>query len=61
MSKDFETIYFPRESKIKIKNVTYVVSSHFDTAGETLKMKIENLILEEIKKINEKRSCGRKM
>ena len=61
MSKDFETIYFPRESKIKIKNVTYVVSSHFDTAGETLKMKIENLILEEIKKTNVKQPCGRKM
>ena len=40
---DCESIYFPKESKIKIGNTTYVINSYFDENSENLKEKIKSL------------------
>ena len=47
---DCESIYFPKESKIKIGNTTYVIDSYFDENSENLKEKIKKLLLSEIYK-----------
>ena len=47
---DCESIYFPKESKIKIGNTTYVIDSYFDENSENLKEKIKKLLISEIYK-----------
>ena len=47
---DCESIYFPKESKIKIGNTTYVIDSYFDENSENLKEKIKKLLILEIYK-----------
>lgn len=47
---DCESIYFPKESKIKIGNTTYVINSYFDENSENLKEKIKKLLILEIYK-----------
>lgn len=49
MTDSFETISFPKQSKIKIGKVTYIISSYFDDSRGTLKEKIKNLLISEIK------------
>lgn len=50
MTDSFETISFPKESKVKIGRTTYIINSYFDNNGETLKEKIKNLLVSEIRK-----------
>ena len=51
-----ESIYFPKESKIKIGNTTYVINSYFDENSENLKEKIKHLLITDIEKIFEKQA-----
>ena len=50
MTDSFETISFPKQSKIKIGKTTYIINSYFDNKGETLKEKIKNLLISEIQR-----------
>ena len=50
MTDSFETISFPKQRKTKIGATTYIVNSYFDDSGGTLKEKIKNLLLSEVKK-----------
>ncbi len=49
MNNDYETVSFSKGQKIKIGNVTYIVSSYFDESGESLTDKIKRLLIAEIK------------
>ena len=53
---DCESIYFPKESKIKIGNTTYVINSYFDENSENLKEKIKHLLITDIEKSFEKQA-----
>lgn len=53
---DCESIYFPKESKIKIGNTTYVINSYFDENSENLKEKIKHLLITDIEKNFEKQA-----
>ncbi len=48
MTDSFETITFPKQSKTKIRKVTYIINSYFDNNGGTLKEKIKNLLVSEV-------------
>ena len=50
MTDSFETISFPKQRKTKIGATTYIVNSYFDDSGETLKEKIKNLLISEVKR-----------
>lgn len=48
MADSFEIISFPKQTKTKIGGTTYIINSHFDENGESLKEKIKHLIILEI-------------
>ena len=50
MTDSFETISFQKQSKTKIGKVTYIINSYFDNNGGTLKEKIKNLLISEVKR-----------
>lgn len=50
MTDSFETISFQKQSKTKIGKVTYIINSYFEDSGETLKEKIKNLLISEVKR-----------
>lgn len=50
MTNSFEIISFPKQRKTKIGATTYITNSYFDDSGETLKEKIKNLLISEVKK-----------
>lgn len=50
MTDSFEIISFQKQSKTKIGKVTYIINSYFDDSGETLKEKIKNLLILEVKR-----------
>ncbi len=49
MNSDYKTISFPKEQKVKIGDITYIVNSYFDENGEALTDKIKRLLIAEIK------------
>lgn len=50
MTDSFETISFPEQSKTKIGTTTYIINSYFDDSGGTLKEKIKNFLVSEVKR-----------
>ena len=50
MTDSFETISFQKQSRTKIRKVTYIINSYFDNTGGTLKEKIKNLLISEVKR-----------
>jgi len=52
------TMVFENAAKYKIGNVTYYVSAHFDKNGETLKSKIQTLLIEEIRRKNSSKALA---
>ena len=50
MTDSFETNSFQKQSRTKIGKVTYIINSYFDNNGWTLKEKIKNLLISEVKR-----------
>ena len=50
MVNSFKLVSFPTESKMQIGKTTYLINSYFDKTGESLKEKIKNLLVSEIRR-----------
>ena len=50
MVNSFKLVSFPTESKMQIGKTTYLINSYFDKSGESLKEKIKNLLVSEIRR-----------
>lgn len=50
MTNSFKLVSFPTESKVQIGKTTYLINSYFDKTGESLKEKIKNLLVSEIRR-----------
>lgn len=48
-NKNDETILFPKESVYQIGKTTYVITSHYDDASDSLPQKIKKLLKAEIR------------
>ena len=52
MNNANEGIIFDPETKVKIGAVTYIVAAHFSSEGESLKSKINHLLISDLQKQN---------
>jgi len=50
MTNSFKLVSFPTESKVQIGKTTYLINSYFDKTGKSLKEKIKNLLVSEIRR-----------
>lgn len=50
MVNSFKLVSFPTESKVQIGKTTYLINSYFDKTGKSLKEKIKNLLVSEIRR-----------
>ena len=50
MTNSFKLVSFPTASKVQIGKTTYLINSYFDKTGESLKEKIKNLLVSEIRR-----------
>ena len=50
MVNSFKVISFPTKTKMQIGKTTYLINSYFDKKGESLKEKIKNLLVSEIRR-----------
>ena len=50
MVNSFKLVSFPTESKVQIGKTTYLINTYFNKTGESLKEKIKNLLVSEIRR-----------
>lgn len=50
MTNSFKLVSFPTESKVQIGKTTYLINSYFDKTSKSLKEKIKNLLVSEIRR-----------